>query len=1011
MGAKGVVAAMYGVIFATGLTGLIYQVAWQKYLSRLLGSDSIATAIILATFLGGLSLGYFLCGQMTVRVRNPFRGYALLEGFIGLWCLAFPWVFEVVETLVRGWSFAPPLTIIAQGLLCCALLIGPPTICMGGTIPFLTVGLSRSLGEATRVHARVYAVNTAGAFLGTLLAGFYLLPEFGLPLTVRGTAAINCLAGLFFLLLSLRQGKSAGEGGREAIARGDAQSVSASGGPRHAPTMLFAIAFLSGFYVMTLENVLIRITNLSMGSSSYSFSLIVAAFILAIAIGSHLVGRLRQLSPALLFANQLGIAVLLLLIFLSLDGWPYWAHLLRIAFQANEAGFYAYYLAAFLLILTVLVLPVGLMGATVPITFHEIKRDLAQVGRHSGLLFSCNTLGNLTGSLVGGIILYSFLDNNGVFLTALLLAAISAMLAARPLPRRWLGLGAAVALLVPAITLFPGAYDKSRFMIGTFRLRGPENASFSGPTAFFRAFFKNERLLFYRDGVSNTVAVTRPLDDDGRELPAMSIMVNGKSDSSTLWDTHTIRLLAHLPALFCGGEPKKAMIVGLGTGVTAGELALHPSIEKIEVAEISPTVIEALPLFGDHTHQVHRDPRLVIHHGDAFRVIGRSRDTWDIIISEPSNPWVTGVDLLFTDRFYREVQPHLSERGVFLQWVQIYNTSPEVLGMVIRTISDQFPFVRVFVANAGDLLLLASRHDLGEADLERAERRWQDNRAMRDSLTAVGIASLDELLLREVWSPDYIRDNFRQYQVQSMDHPRLHYLAGKHFFLGTHIDLRSLLAARTAAVWPSSGLAKRFPDWENHCFDEAFLSQATAGLTHASLLEPMTALAEAAVLKAMTSGDCPSGQRFTGATNEATRALVRLISGTARGEEDWQLAGLGEEPPRARAAALLGVVRRTRNWIVPYPVDGLAALLSQGLAESASSEEKNWYLLQQARLGIAGGAGAEELRTLLAQAKRDGQGRIIVATPDRNLLEEVEDFARLRSIEMFHPQGDGPASR
>jgi len=541
-----------------------------------------------------------------------------------LWCLAFPWVFHHIESLVRDWSFAPPLIIIAQGLLCCAFLIGLPTICMGGTIPFLTVGLSRSLGEATRVHARVYAINTAGAFVGTLLAGFYLVPTFGLPVTVKGTAVVNCLAGLFFLLLSTRRTRRAEDEPLPQAETSQEKTPRQGSGRSHTPPTLYAVAFLSGFYVMTLENVLIRITNLSLGSSSYSFSLIVAAFILAIAIGSHLVGRRQQWPLTLLFVNQLGIAVLLLLVYLTLDGWPYWAHLLRISFQDNIAGFWAYYAAAFLVLLTVLVVPVGLMGATVPITFHEVKRDLSHVGRHSGLLFSCNTLGNLTGSLVGGIVLYYFLNNNGVFLTALILAAVSATLAARPLGRGWLALGAVVAVLVPAIGLLPGAYDKSRFMIGTFLLRQPEEASFAGPSGFFQTFFKYEKLHFYRDGVSNTVAVTSPLDEEGREVFSRSIMVNGKSDSSTRWDIHTLKLLAHLPTLFCRQEPKTAMVVGLGTGVTAGELSLHKGLERIEMLRgtraasdrhrrwrraIAPPSRPAAPPAGRNASESRFDPR------------------------------------------------------------------------------------------------------------------------------------------------------------------------------------------------------------------------------------------------------------------------------------------------------------------------------------------------------------------------------------------------------------------
>jgi spermidine synthase len=492
------------------------------------------------------------------------------------------------------------------------------------------------------------------------------------------------------------------------------------------------------------------------------------------------------------------------------------------------------------------------------------------------------------------------------------------------------------------------------------------------------------------------VTVTGSVSDDGANVPYRSIIVNGKSDSSTRWDIHTLRLSAHIPALFCRNEPKKTMVVGLGTGVTAGELSLHQGVEKIEVAEISPTVIEALPYFGDYTYEIHRNPKLKIHLGDAFRIIGRSTEKWDVIVSEPSNPWVTGVDLLFTDRFYEQVQPHLSEGGVFLQWVQIYNTAPEVLGMVMRTISSKFRFVRVFAANTGDLLLLASQHDLTAEDIERAEHRWRGNPALQASLADIGIASLDNLLLREIWSPEYIRGNFGHHEIQSMDRPRLHYLAGKHLFLGSHLRLDALLSAKTAAYWPSYALAKRYADWPGRCFDEEFLTEIVSGLNHVVFIQKMHSIAEAVALKAMSIPDCSGGLTFSGTTNDATRALLRIIAEPGAGEEEWEMAGLGEDSAQDRVAALIGVVQRNRNWIVPYPLHGLRVLLDEGFKESATPEEKNWFLLQQAQLRIMDGASAREIETLLASALRDAEGKVMIPATVQNLLAEVSGFCQLR---------------
>ena len=414
-------------IFFTGAAGLIYQVTWQKYLSRLLGSNSVATAIILATFLGGLSLGYYLCGKLTTKIKRHFLAYAVLEGVIGLWCLLFPYIFGAVDYLTKSWSFSPPFIIIYQGIFSSALLMAIPTICMGGTIPLLTRGISKNVAEATRVHATVYAVNTAGAFLGALVAGFLLIPYFGLPTTIMSTSLLNFGAFLFFIVTPklMRQIDIEPE---PTTMTGEAVPAT-SDSPRFPPLLLYAIVFLSGFYVMSLENVLIRITNLSFGSSSYSFSIIVAVFILSIAAGSYVVAGMKHISKWLLYANQMLITISLLIIFIFLDKWPHWAHLIRIAVQSNTSGFWAYYTLIFLGLTCMLILPIGLMGATVPIVFHELKRDLTNVGRHSGILLSWNTVGNLIGSLAGGIILYHFLNNKGVFLTASFLAALSAFLA------------------------------------------------------------------------------------------------------------------------------------------------------------------------------------------------------------------------------------------------------------------------------------------------------------------------------------------------------------------------------------------------------------------------------------------------------------------------------------------------------------------------------------------------------------------------------------------------------
>lgn len=851
-------AAVLVTVFLTGAAALVYEVAWQRYLSRLFGSDTSATAVILAVFLGGLSLGYHLCGRLSVRLRRPVAACALLEAAIGLWGLAFPRLFGLVDALSANWSFAPPLLLPLQGLSCSALLLLVPTACMGGSVPLLTRGLSPDLASATSVHARIYAVNTAGAVLGTLAAGFWLVPGLGLPATVRLAAGVNLAAALGLFLL-----------GRAARAAETAPAAAPAPPSAAPPARLLRVAFLNGFAVMILENALIRLTNLSFGSSAASFALIVAAFVLAIALGSLATARFRPPARAL-SANLWAALAALAALYPCLDTWPYWAHRLRILFPPTPAGYWGFQAATFLAVGLVLLLPAGLLGATVPLLFHELKRRLADVGRHSGQLLAWNTAGNLAGSLIGGVALYAVLDNPGVYLTAAAAVALAAALAGQGTRSAVSGL--ALAGLALVLALHPPFYDRSRFVIGTFRLPWELPFSHDSPAEFFAELAADSRALAYTDAPAGTVAVVETRRDDavGRAL-----MVNGKSDSSTLGDAPTIRLAAHLPALLARSRAE-VLVIGLGTGVTAGELSLYPDVARLDVAEINPAVTAVLPLFDPFTHRVRLDPRLRVLHGDAFRVLARNRARYDLVVSEPSNPWVSGVDLLFTEEFYRLVRSRLNPGGLFLQWIHIRDAGPELLGLVLNTVQAVFPHRRAFQSQVNDLLILASDRALGPQDARRLAAGLTANPAVRDSLAEIGITSAKALLLREVLGPSCAPGPFRApgpfagQGTQTLDHPRLQTLAGRHFFLGRDVP-GELLLEETAAC-ARDFLAAGLPDWEETPGDREELERLAASATDDTRGQDERLPAEAALRLRAFRRD-PDRFPLAGADLERARAL------------------------------------------------------------------------------------------------------------------------------------------
>jgi spermidine synthase len=797
----------------TGIAGLVYQIAWQRYLGRLLGSDTLATATVLGIFLGGLSLGNLLWGIFSARARNSLTAYGALEAVIGLWALGFPWAFAGVDALTSSWRFEPQIALVLQGSVCAGILIAVPTICMGATVPMLTRALAASLERATAVNARVYGFNTAGAVVGTLAAGFLAIRFLGLPATVRLAGLLNLVAAVFFVVAGSRSGGQTThrhERGSNRVRRSTVPAVSA----RWA---LYAIGFVGGFAFMTLESLAIRLTGLAVGSSTYSFSLVIAVFLVAIAAGAFVVARRRSLSPSALFVNQIVACLSLLPVFLTLDEWPWAAHVLRIRLGYSLGDFVVYQLAVFAALGLMLAVPVACMGATLPLAFDSLKTRLAEVGRSAGALFAWNALGNLLGGLIGGFLVYRWLNLGEVFLLVVALASGTAVLAALRCGRRqrWGALATAIAVVV-FIGTFP-SHDPLRFAVGTFHLHGALDYSREGPAAFYRGFRSGRTVLAYADEPEATLAVVEnPRFAEalkqrfpflGRSIVAVpsafgedaprprSILINGKADSSTFYDRETLRLAAHLPALLAD-ERERVLVVGLGTGVTAGELSLYPEVRSIEVAEILPGVVRLLPMFEEWTHAVHADPRLRLRVGDAFRVLRRSGGRWHIVISEPSNPWLNGVDQLYSREFYRLVRERLEPGGLFLQWVQRYATNEAIAALTVNTLRSEFPFIRVFRAGSDDLLV-ASLAPLEAADMARIDARIRTNDAVRASLAEIRVTGTADLAARE--HPEVVERAaaLERLGLETLDRPSIHFLAGIAFFRGDDPDAEALLPRRS----------------------------------------------------------------------------------------------------------------------------------------------------------------------------------------------------------------------
>jgi spermidine synthase len=776
----------------TGFSGLVYEVTWQRYLATLLGSHSEATAAVLGIFLGGLALGYALFGTVTRRAEDRARSagrparllllYGLLEGSIGVYALLFPLLFRAVRAVSLldpagggglGFAFDVGLAV---------LLVGPPSVLMGGTIPILTQALARSLADATRFHAFVYAFNTAGAFGGALAAGYWLVPRLGLGGVLVAMAVVNLAAGAAFVLLGLAR--------VPAPRSGDA--------PGSAPAIRFAgafsgVALLVGFAMMTVQTVLIRLGGLSLGATQFTFSMVVAAFVLCIALGSFAVSALPRIPRGTLSAVLWGLTLLLGLLYPALQDAPYWAHVLRSLFVTQAESFYPYDLATFLGTLAVIGLPVALSGAVLPLIFHELRRELGGLGHAAGRIYGWNTLGSLLGALLGGYALLHWLDLHHV--TRLAVAALAA--AAALATTRWLGRGRWVAGAVPlalalgAIALLP-AWSGERLSSGLFRERQALPTTFEGADRFF-ASRPERRLEFYDDDPTTSVALK--WDPEREDL---ALFTNGKPDSSIKQDYVTTALVALLPALLAE-RAERAFVIGYGTGVSAGEFAALESAREVVVAEISQGVLDAAALFDGANLGASRSERVRMLRSDAHRAPARSEGSFDVIASEPSTPWVSGVEMLFSREFLETARDRLAPGGVHAQWLHTYDTSTETLALALRTYAAVFEHTAVWYTLGTDLLLIGMRDAETALDLDRIAARLARS-DFRAGFARAGIESLPELLAHELLPLGVVHAAELRGELHTLLHPRLSDLAARAFFVGEEAFLPAALRSGLEAT-------------------------------------------------------------------------------------------------------------------------------------------------------------------------------------------------------------------
>jgi spermidine synthase len=562
-----------------------------------------------------------------------------------------------------------------------------------------------------------------------------------------------------------------------------AAAGAAAGAVPRSFAALALVALLAGFAMMVLQTTLNRVAGLALGSSHFTFAMVVAVFVLCIALGSFFVSALSRIPPWLVAASQWLLVALLVALYQVIPDAGYGAHVLRSFFRDGPEAFYPFQLAVFGVSLGILVLPIGLSGALLPLLFHHLRNEVGDLGRVAGSLYSWNTVGSLAGALLGGYVLLIWLDLHHAYATALGALAIGAgILSARVAGARPAVAAGMTLLALAGIGLLPD-WDPMRLGVGRFRERAPTPVSYSGPTIFTEKHNEGTQLLFHDDDPVSTVLVLENPNNRG----ARSILTNGKPDGSTVGDYATMCFASLIPALLTD-DPARSFVIGWGTGVTVGELAALPEAKHVTVAEISPGVMGGAHFFRALNQGADANPKVEAIRRDAYRALLRSEGGFGIIASEPSNPWVTGVEMLYSREFLEAARSRLTPGGVYAQWFHLYEVDHETVEIVAHTYASVFDRVAVWFAQGSDVLLMGLNSPAGYPDIETLRERYE-RPELRAGLARCGAKSFPEVLAHELLPPGFVRNGHVAGELHTLHHPILSQHAARAFFTGRAVAL------------------------------------------------------------------------------------------------------------------------------------------------------------------------------------------------------------------------------
>jgi spermidine synthase len=869
--------------FVSGATGLIYEVVWTRLLTLIMGNTHYSIATVLTAFMGGLALGSFVGGKIIDRAFNPLAAYAILEAGIGIYCLLIPFLIDLAFPLFQwiylnlGDSYTQ--TSLVRFLVCCALLIIPATF-MGATLPILSKFVSRDKNYIGKDVGTLYSINTFGAVVGAWSSAFVFMRLLGVQATIAVAAAANIGIALVIYFVFKPPLK-------ERLQYSEPASLDIDNSLQKRELLILLSFAVAGLTALVYQVAWTRILSLLMGSSVYAFSLILTVFILGLALGtvtaSRFVSKLNNLVGGFgLIQIIIGLSSLSIIPLFGripfVNRWVYenWGQQFEIMQGAN-----------FLTIFALLFIPTFFMGAQFPIVIKIMATKLETVGQNVGRTYAFNTIGTIVGSFLAGFILIPVLGLQTTILSVVflnVLLGICILAFGSQLSFNWrMYFLPGVFILCAFLANSIAPWDKSVISSGSFmpyRIGDLKEAE-----------LKKNKILFFKEGMHTTV--TTELSASGN----IFLRVNGKTDASLALDMRTQLLSGYLPMLF-HPNPKSALVIGQGSGITLGAVEQFP-VEKINLVEISPAVIEGSRFFDPFNHDALNDKRLTVLLEDGRNHIALSKNTYDVIISEPSNPWISGVGALFTVDFFELLKKRLNPGGIACIWVHT-NMSPDNFKSIIRSFTEKFPYVTMWESIAGDdYLLMGSEMEYG-LSFEKAQK-YIANKITGKDLEGIGIRNVPDMMslmimsreklaefsknaplhtdnnsLLEFNAPEYVYKDERDVLVRQLT-PYIQLQPGFVKFDNTPPETKARVRAKLSQLERSEsqiGEIKRkarietFLEKAETAFNIGDITQALASYKEVLLLEPQHVLAH------MNMGNIYQELKLT---DEAENAYLKTI--------------------------------------------------------------------------------------------------------------------------------------